>query len=253
MRPSPRAARVALAFFSLGFLSLGFAVTASAGPVEDAAAAFGRGDYVTVHARIKSATTADWSALQVFAKQIGNNLYGEIAYNHLALIRSEGAQPEPGAASLEAKADPTCRVALSLHRGNRVIRLWAMPSGAPVATVTSPAVIWSAAVSQHYLAVEAPQAVSLYDVRNGSLLRSIAKAKDAKVQTMGLYFSPDGKRVLVIPEVMRSFRGEGSGRLFDVETGRELPAQTAVAPPISFEQETPAPDCPVVKQHTFAQ
>jgi hypothetical protein len=249
---------VALAFLSLGFglgfglgVGLGFAVTASAGPVEDAAAAFGRGDYATTLAKIKSATAADRAALQAFAKQVGNSLYGEIAYNHLALGRPDAA--EPGASTLEAKADPTCHFALSFRRGNKVVRLWSMPNGAPAATVSSSAVIWSAAVSQQFVAIEEPQAVSLYDIRSGKLLRSIAKPKDGRVQTLGLYFSQDGKRILAIPEVMRSFRGEGSGRLFDVQTGSELPSQTAVPPPISFEEQTPTPDCPLVKQQTFAQ
>ena len=244
---------MALALLSFGVVTLGFAVTTSAGPAEDAAAAFGRGDYATALARIKSATSADWPWLQAFAMQNAKSLYGEIAYNRLASIRPNGAQPEPGSAALEAKADPTCRFALSFHRGDKVLRLWSMPNGAPLATVSSPAVIWSAAVSQNFVAIEDPQAVRLYDVRKGSLLRAIAKPKDGRVQTLGLYFSEDGKRILAIPEVMRSFRGEGSGRLFDVQTGGELPSQTAVPPPISFDELPPPPDCPLVKQQTFSQ
>jgi hypothetical protein len=168
----------------LAALSFGFVATASAGTVQDAAAALGRGDYAAALVKIKSTTTADWLALHALAAQIGDSLYSEITYDHLALIQPDPAQPvlppsaqqEPRPPSLEAKADTTCRFAVSFHvsSSDGDVRLWAMPGGARITTLSFAAPIRGVGISQTYVAIAGAESVNLYDVRTGTFLRSIA-------------------------------------------------------------------------------
>ena len=152
------------------------------------------------------------------------------------------------------KADTTCSVALSfdLNRDDKTIRLWSMPSGAPIATVSVPSTTWDIAVSQRHLAVAGPQTVRIFDVGTSALLHTVNKDTYGRVGPVGLYFSPDGKQLFIVPELLRMSRAEDKGRLFDVETGAELPTPTILLPPLTMERGVVTPDCPVPKQQTFS-
>jgi hypothetical protein len=231
--------------------ALAFAASAAAGPVEDANSAFMRGDYNTGLAHVGTVTTGDWASLEAFAARLGNTLYGEIANDRLALIRPDPNQAVlgPNAASarksyLRVMADNTCSVALSYYgnQNDTTIRLWSMPNGEPITTLSLPFAAGSIAVSQEYVAINVPPSIRLYNLRTGSFLRAIDRAA-----TVGLFFSQDGKELYAVPQLVAPLRFEG-GRLFDVQTGAELSAQTISLPSADFLRTA---DCPVIKQQPF--
>jgi hypothetical protein len=240
-------------------LSQGFPAPVAAGPLEDARAAYVRGDYATAWVKIKP--TTHWMELEAFVKWFGNNnLYGEMANDRLPLILPHGNQPlspispsgriEERASGFVAKADRTCSFAVSFTFGHdqRSVRLWSMPNGEPIATISLPFVVAEVAVSQDYVAAAGPDSIRLYDVKSGSFLRSLDK-----VGTVNLSFSESGKVLLAQKEklgILGMMIPAKGGLLFNLATGAEYAAQENMPPVMNF-SSSPTSDCAVVKQQTF--
>lgn len=248
----------ALIAAALAALLATFANPASAGTVEDAAAAYGRGDNRTMLARIAEVKSADWVALQLLVAQLGGSLYGEIAYQHLTSIRPDPAQPVAAAAPkdsprpriLQVKADASCAVAMSFYTGreDHIIKLWSLPSGAPLASAPLASSMLNLALSPHYLVIGGLGTIRVYDTATGVLIGPI-NTRQFGTATLGFFFSEDGKQLFVLP--VQSFNAEGAGRLFDAATGDELPGQTIVLPAVR--RGIAAPECPFPKQMTFSR
>jgi hypothetical protein len=236
-------------------LSISLTAPVSAGPFEDANAAYIRGDYAAAWAKAKETT---WWDLRALARVFGNTLYGELANERLAQIRPDASQSVIGplrqtgkrTSLWHAKADSTCSYAVSFDsdHNERGVRLWSLPNGQPIATISLPFAISGVAVSQEYLAIQGPHSIRLYDVKAGSFLSSIED-----VSKVAVSFSENGKELWLAPGVFISSELNLTakfGRLFNLVTGAEYPSQTSV----SFVnlQASTGSDCVVNKQEIFA-
>jgi hypothetical protein len=174
---------------------LGLAATAAAGPIEDAKAAYARGDYANAWADAKEAS---WWDLRDAANLFPGTLYGELVKARLAELRPDANQSVIGdsgagpklASSYRAWADTTCRLAVSFDalRLEGGVHIWSMPDGQPIATILPPFIIMNVVLSQHYIAIAGNDNVALYDARTGSLLRSIDR-----VDSGTFHFSDGGQ------------------------------------------------------------
>lgn len=243
----------------LGALVLsGGLAPAVAGPIEDGNAAVVHADHAKDWAKVKD--TADRWVLEAFVKLHGNTVYGEIAGDRLARIRTDANQPvlgptgrtSPQTNLFLARADSTCRFALTFRDddGGRTVRLWSMPNGEPIATVLLPFKIVSVAVSQDYLAIEGPRSIRLYDVKTGSFLRSIDEVDPGKPGTADLFFSEDGKELFSASTIRHAgvSLSRSGGRVFDLEVGIEFSGQTAASIVV---QRSAAAECAVERQRIF--
>jgi hypothetical protein len=232
--------------------SLSSAAPVSAGPFEDANAAYVRDDYAIALAKAKETT---WWDLRTLVRVFGNTLYGELANERLAQIRPDASQSVIGplgqtgkrTSLWHAKADSTCSYAVSFDadHNERGVRLWSLPNGQAIATISLPFALSDIAVSQEFVAIQGAQSIRIYDVKTGVFLSSI---EDSKI---GVFFSENGRELFVAPSVFVSseLRLTGKfGRLFNLVTGAEYPAQTSV----SLLQNRTEPSCVVGKQQIFA-
>jgi hypothetical protein len=187
------------------------------------------GDAPKAWTKVKDTTKR--GMLEVFIGRFGDTLYGELARDRWTQIRLDANQPvfdppseptERRTSAFLVKADRNCRVAASYYwgRDERSVRLWSLPSGQPVGSISLPFDVRSIAVAEDKVAVEGPDSIRLYNIGDGSLLRAVDKAGP-----LGMFFSTDGRFLLAAP-AMFGFVAKG-GRLLDVETGAEYPAHTA--------------------------
>jgi hypothetical protein len=215
------------------------------------------GDAAKAWTKVKDTTKR--GVLEAFVGRFGDTLYGELARDRWTQIRLDANQPvfdppseptERRTSAFLAKADRNCRVAASYYwgRDERSVRLWSVPSGQPVATISLPFEVRGVAVAEDKVAVEGPDSIRLYNIGDGSLVRTIDK-----VGPLGMFFSTDGRFLLAAP-AMFGFIAKG-GQLLDVETGAEYPAQTAdtVAEFITspYWAQPHFADCPVEQQQIF--
>jgi hypothetical protein len=256
---------------ALGFVLLP-GVSATAGSIDDATAAYARGDYATFVTKFAGAPASEWLAIREFAARAGDTLYGEIAKAKLALVRPDASQAVAapswqsggGRSSYRVLADAPCRLALSFHNDQREpqVRLWSMPQGRLIATVSAPFGVSGGAVSSRYVAIQGSNIIHFHDSQTASFTRSIEGFNPGRIQIASLYFSQDGKQLLVIPQLLPEI--VLTGRLFDIASGAELPAQGITPLPTSPQpvnagdllraiQDSPPSDCPVARQPVFAQ
>jgi hypothetical protein len=209
-------------------------------------------------ARVKDTTF--WWELADFARKAGDTIYSEMANDRLALIKPDPDQSVFGpshattrTSTLRVKADSECRVAASFHtnRYESELRLWSMPDGHPLTSISLSFPLRSMALAPDYVAIDGPGSIRLFDIKSGTFLRKFDKYGDAT-----MLFSGDGQELLAIPEA--SFRDEDGnerwirgnrGRLFDVETGVEFPGPIFAPAPLEA-SEAPS-TCAVDEQETF--
>jgi hypothetical protein len=178
---------------------LALAAMAAAGPIEDAKAAYARGDYASAWADAKEAS---WWDLRDAANLFAGTLYAELVKARLASLRPDANQSVIGVAgatrkltsSYRAWADTACRLAVSFDalRLDSGIHIWSMPDGQPIVTISPPYITMNVVLSQHYIAIAGNDNVALYDARTGSLLRSIDR-----VDTGTFHFSDAGEDLQV--------------------------------------------------------
>jgi hypothetical protein len=223
-------------------LWLSYAACVSAGPVDDTAAAYERGDYRAVMQWLRS--TKDWLRLHAFMDRMKkDDVYREIARIRYDAIRADASQqvtsPPPQSQSADArprpispifKADITCTVAMSFRpvsdpAGDIEVQLWSMPKGERRVAVSLPAGSSAPIISRDHLAVAVGGSVLIFDTKTGAQLRSLGPAGLQKIERLAIYFSRDGKQILAYPVAsLLAVKGNPQRRVWDIQTGTELSA-----------------------------
>jgi hypothetical protein len=129
------------------------------------------------------------------------------------------------------------------------VRLWSLPSGQLIATISLPFVVNSLAVALNKVAIQGPDSIRLYSVKDGSFSRAIDK-----VGPMAMSFSADGKLLLFAHVTLLGvIIVAKEGHLLNVETGAEYPAEVAerVVSRLPYREQPYAFDCAIERDRIF--
>ena len=156
----------------------------------------------------------DVSALRAFAAKFHDNFYVELALNRITrLLRFTP--------SVAIDTDGACRIAssysLTSEDGKRALRIWSLPSGRPMGTLSMPSPITHAILLGGYIAVLSDMQAGLFDLQTRSMRQSIPIQPIIPIRSIQpLVASVDGKKLLLVePEaaeglLVESPRSDGS-------------------------------------------
>ena len=138
----------------------------------------------------------DVGALRAFAAKFHDNFYVELALNRITrLLRFTP--------SVGIDTDGACRIAstysLTSEDGKRTLRIWSLPSGQPMVTLSMRSPITHAVLLDGYIAVLSDMQVGLFDLGTRSMKKSIAIQPIIPIQSsQPLVASADGKKLLLV-------------------------------------------------------
>jgi hypothetical protein len=156
----------------------------------------------------------DVGALRAFAAKFHHNFYAELALNRTTrLLRFTS--------SVGIDTDAACRIAssysLTSEDGKRTLRIWSLPSGRPMFTLSMPSPITNAVLLDGYIAVLSDLQVGLFDLQTRSIKQSIPIQPIMPIRSIQpLVASVDGKKLLLVESeaadglLVESWRSDGS-------------------------------------------
>jgi hypothetical protein len=138
----------------------------------------------------------DVGVLRAFAAKFHDNFYVELALDRITrLLRFTS--------SVGIDTDGACRFAssysLTSEDGKRSLRIWSLPSGQPMFTLSMPFPITHAVLLDGYIAVVSDMQVGLFDLGTRSMKQSIAILPIIPILSIQpLVVSADGKKLLLV-------------------------------------------------------